>query len=164
MVDRYAHSSVHTDPLSRLALARTRPQAGHREWVPRSPARGPVTSVEVVLAALADVVDGGADVALAVHRLLLGDVAEHLDPEPAVQVADDPLLPRPPDDLRRQAARRPRLGHDVVGDRVGAGDQPGTWHDFVDHPPFEGLLGGDRFPGQQRVRGALDPEELLEGV
>src|SRR5258708_32170660 len=57
-------------------------------------------SVEVVLPALADVVHGGPDVLLTMDRTLLGDVAEHLDPEAAVEVVDDPLLPRSADDLR----------------------------------------------------------------
>src|ERR1700733_7849860 len=79
--------------------------------------------VEVVPAALPDVVDGVADVTLAVHGLLLRDVAEHLNAEAAVQVVRDPLLPRPPDDLRGQSADGPRLGHDVVRDRECPRDQ-----------------------------------------
>src|SRR5262245_52110604 len=73
--------------------------------------------IKVVRAALADVVDGAADVLLAVDRALLGHVAEHLDAEAPVQVADDPLLPRAADDLGRQPPDRARLRHDVVGDR-----------------------------------------------
>src|SRR5215467_12572153 len=134
----------------------------------RSGADAPQTGrgrlVEVVLAALANVIDRGADVALAVYRLLLGDVAEHLDAEAAVQVAHDPLLPRAPHDLRGQPADRPRLGHDVIGDLIGAADERLARHHLVDHAPGQGLLGGDRLAGQQRVRGALDPEQLLEGV
>src|SRR6476620_10316310 len=42
--------------------------------------------VEVVLPALADIVDGGTDVLLAVDRTLLCQVAEHLNREAAVEV------------------------------------------------------------------------------
>ncbi len=41
------------------------------------------SSVEIVLLALADVVDRGADVILAVHPFQLGQVTEHLDAESA---------------------------------------------------------------------------------
>jgi hypothetical protein len=40
----------------------------------------------------------------AVDRAILGHVAEHLDAEPAVEIADDPLLPRAADDLGGQPA------------------------------------------------------------
>src|ERR1700733_2164665 len=79
--------------------------------------------VEVVLAAFAHVVDGRADVLAAVHGVPASDVPEHLDAEAAVEVLHDAALPGAADDLRRQPPDRPRLGHDVVGDRETAVDQ-----------------------------------------
>ena len=101
---------------------------------------------------------------LAVDRALLGEVAEHLDAEPAVEVADNPLLPRAADDLGGQPAGGPRLGHDVVRDLVGALDQPLARHHLVDHPPLQRLPRADRLPGEQGVGCTLDPEQFGEGA
>ena len=104
------------------------------------------------------------DVLLAVDGTLLGDVTEHLDPEPAVEVADDPLLPGAPDDLGGEPAGGPGLGHDVVGDLVGAADEIVAGHHLVDHPPVQGLLGADRLSGEQGIGGPLHAEQFLERV
>src|SRR3984885_5498208 len=121
-------------------------------------------AVEVVLAAFPHVVDGRADVLAAVYGVPAGNVPEHLDAEAAVEVFHDAALPGTADDLRRQPADRPRLGHDVVGDREAARDQLLARYDLVDQAVLQCLAGIDRLPGEQRVGGALGAEQLLHGV
>ena len=57
-----------------------------------------------------------------------------------------------------------RLGHDVVGDRVGAADQLLARHDLVDQAVLQRLGGVDRLAGEQRVGGALDAEQFLKAL
>src|SRR5664280_3023218 len=94
-------------------------------------------SVEAVLATFANVVHCRADVLVAVDRLLLGNVAEHLDPEPAVEVVSNTSLPRPAHDLSGETSRHTGLGHDVVGQLVAALDESVPRHHFVHEAVLE---------------------------
>ena len=68
----------------------------------------------------------------AVNGLLLGQMREHLDPEPAVQVIGDPFFPGTPYDLRGQATRDAGLGHDVVGNFPCTTQELILRYDFID--------------------------------
>src|ERR1700678_3443001 len=80
-------------------------------------------SVERDSTALSNIAAGVDDVVVAVGGRPLREVPEHLDAEPAIEVVDNPLFPRSPDDLCGQTPDRARLLHDVVGDSVRAGDE-----------------------------------------
>jgi hypothetical protein len=120
--------------------------------------------VEIVPSSVADISDRVADMRAAVHRFLLGEMAKHLDPEAAVEIAYDSVLPGPSDDLGRQAPRGARLAHDMVGELVSPRDELVVRQDLIHHAVFERGLRIDRLPGQQRVGSAFDAEQLLEAA
>src|ERR1700691_666054 len=104
--------------------------------------------IEVVALSLADISDAIGDVPPAVRRLVLGQVRKHLDGKAAVETIGYFPPPWAPDNLRRHAPRRARLGHDVIGNLVRALDQLGARQDLVDHAVFQRQLGVYRLTGE----------------
>ena len=82
----------------------------------------PLPQSNGVLPALANVADRGPDVLVRMYHLLLGEMAEHLDAEPAVEIVGDALAPWAAENLGGEAPDDARLRHDVVGQRIGAFD------------------------------------------
>ena len=98
----------------------------------------------------------------AVDGLFLGQMRKHLDTKAAVQVVRNPLFPRTPDNLRGEATRNARLGHDVVGNLPGALQEPIPGHHFIDHSELQGLLSINRLAREQSIGSALDAQQLQE--
>src|SRR5260370_9622292 len=100
----------------------------------------------------------------AVDGLLLGQMRKHLDAKAAVEVIRDPLFPRAPYDLRGQAARDARLGHDVVGNLPGATEELVPRHHLVHHSVLKSLFSADALARQQSVGATLHTHHLQEAA